>query len=699
MIQIVKLKRRKYLIFLFFLFLNFLPQIFVILSKPDNLMNWFLTDDAFYYFKTAQNIAEGKGITFDGINPTNGFHPLWMIICIPIFALARFNLFLPLRVVAVVQIVLNAASGYFLFETISETSSKKVAWIAAIFWMFYPPIHGITTKSGLETGLTAFMLISFFYIVSKLSIGANQKRYNQQLILLGLCGAGVLFSRLDNIFILLMVGMWSVFRGKKISNISQIDFLLILFSAIGSFFVRLSSTENIFEFVDFLYLLLGSSLIIKPIILFIFHGYENDKSRSGFFYIKNFILASIISSTLVFAVLYFLQNVIHILGGFPRSAVLIDWLLSFILIGSNHIYQYKKGFNTENQKEDISFKTNWQIWISRAISYFSPIVVLLIVYLAINLMYANTAMPVSGQIKRWWGTLPNSIYGQPQRTLLGVITSMFDSSRMKGPFWMISRPIDSIAKFLQKSIGFQHPPNSLMNYFFIALICLGFMYVFYRVLSKHRKYVQNSFNKLAILPLLIGTIFQALMYKSTGYLHYREWYWVGEMLLIVLVIAIFLSALFNNLENTLTNKNIYPIFILVICGAIWGNFSLSIIQQFPLDGNVPLEYNIEQGRKFIADQTDPGDVIGMTGGGLTAYFNPDRRIINLDGLINSADYFSQLKEGNISEFLIANNVKYIFGSELALLDSDPYRWFFTDALKHKADSSYFQLFVYNPIGN
>jgi hypothetical protein len=35
-------------------------------------------DDSFYYLKTAMNIAEGHGATFDQINPTNGFHPLWM---------------------------------------------------------------------------------------------------------------------------------------------------------------------------------------------------------------------------------------------------------------------------------------------------------------------------------------------------------------------------------------------------------------------------------------------------------------------------------------------------------------------------------------------------------------------------------------------------------------------------------------------
>ena len=28
--------------------------------------NWFVRDDAYYYFKVAQNISEGRGSTFDG---------------------------------------------------------------------------------------------------------------------------------------------------------------------------------------------------------------------------------------------------------------------------------------------------------------------------------------------------------------------------------------------------------------------------------------------------------------------------------------------------------------------------------------------------------------------------------------------------------------------------------------------------------
>ena len=143
------MKNKKLLIFLLILVINLLPHIYVSFSKPDTLLNWYLTDDAFYYFKTAQNIAEGAGITFDGIAPTNGFHPLWMIVCVPIFALARFDLFLPMRVLIVVQGILNALSGYLLYRLFADKFFEEIGWVAAAFWMFFPAIHGITTKLGL----------------------------------------------------------------------------------------------------------------------------------------------------------------------------------------------------------------------------------------------------------------------------------------------------------------------------------------------------------------------------------------------------------------------------------------------------------------------------------------------------------------------------------------------------------------------
>jgi hypothetical protein len=57
--------------------------------------NGFLYDDGFYAFKIAENIAHGKGATFDGIHPTTGFQPLYVLLLVPVFALSGDNLAVP----------------------------------------------------------------------------------------------------------------------------------------------------------------------------------------------------------------------------------------------------------------------------------------------------------------------------------------------------------------------------------------------------------------------------------------------------------------------------------------------------------------------------------------------------------------------------------------------------------------------------
>jgi hypothetical protein len=169
------------------------------------------------------------------------------------------------------------------------------------------------------------------------------------------------------------------------------------------------------------------------------------------------------------------------------------------------------------------------------------------------------------------------------------------------------------------------------------------------------------------------------------------------MILIILFLSILLSIILEIVEERSWGKKLISISTLLMCGAMWGAFSLSIIQQFPLDGKVPLEYDIDGEVQFIRSQTKPGDVIGMTGGGFTAYFVPDRTILNLDGLINSADYFRRLQDGEVTEYLLENNMRYVYGEELIFLDSDPYRWTFADTLTVLKKGPYFYLYAYQPV--
>jgi hypothetical protein len=213
-------------------------------APPASLLNWFHSDDAFYYFKTAQNISEGYGITFDRLGRDGGFHPLWMAICVPMFALARLDLMLPLRLVVMAAGLLNAGTGILVYRVVRRAlthvsvgrthvsvgrthvfvgqalgSSPSVfrapavsaaAALAGTFFSFYPPIHAAVFQMGLESGLSAFSLALLIYA----AVTAEENLSGKALVTAGVCAALAVMARLDNVFAAAALGAWLVLRPR-----------------------------------------------------------------------------------------------------------------------------------------------------------------------------------------------------------------------------------------------------------------------------------------------------------------------------------------------------------------------------------------------------------------------------------------------------------------------------------------------------
>ena len=686
------MKKKNLLIFIIFLIINLIPHVYIALRPDETLLNWYLTDDAFYYFKVAQNITEGHGITFDGIAPTNGFHPLWMLVCIPVFALSRFDLYLPLRVLIIVQAVLNAASGYFLYRLFADNLSKKAGWVLAFLWMFLPVIHGITTKLGLESGLNVFALIFLFYQVSRLARIEDIKCATPKgLFWLSLAAIMVLFSRLDNIFVLVFLGCWLVFRNSCIRWISQVDFLLILVSALLSYYSRIQTTDNIFNFLPFAYMLIGFSLVIKPICLFFLGLYEFNGKVSLKRYLLKTIVAMTLASLLIGLIFFVLHDLLHAFRGISRAVLIMDWLISTSLVSIHRLILYRR-------KHDIygptvnDIKKNITVWIKNAVAFFLPLFSALGVYMVLNKWYAGSSMPVSGQIKRWWGTLPNTVYGRPIKTLSGIVDALLDTDIESGPFWLMIKPLFSISHWIRRTLDL--PPNASVNSFLLMIIWIIFTSIVLVLLVRHWSTFIKSAKKFALLPLFTGCFFHAISYKATGYMHAKYWYWLAEMILIMIVWGILLSLIFKDMETKSGKDWVGKGIVIVACLAIMANFGNTILMEFPVGEETPVLYDYETDFEFLEKNTEPGSIIGMTGGGLNSYFMTDRTFVNLDGLINSADYFESIQNDVGNEYLESIGLDYVYGEELILLDSDPYRWIFTDHLDYKGSSSFFNLYHY-----
>ena len=112
------------------------------------------------------------------------------------------------------------------------------------------------------------------------------------------------------------------------------DLLLIAIAALGSYVLRLELTADFFRFyLPAALWLLGTSLLVKPVIYYFFGLYRRLWVYASINELK-LIVAAVTTASLVVAGLNFsLFSTGVIAPGFSRSALAIDWLLSLVFVG------------------------------------------------------------------------------------------------------------------------------------------------------------------------------------------------------------------------------------------------------------------------------------------------------------------------------------------------------------------------------
>ncbi len=202
--------------------------------------------------------------------------------------------------------------------------------------------------------------------------------------------------------------------------------------------------------------------------------------------------------------------------------------------------------------------------------------------------------------------------------------------------------------------------------------------------------------KLGLFPFIMGLFAQIFSFTSTSYIHVREWYWVGEMLFTVIILGVVLECARLSLNRAKIKPLAWQIGMAIFSLVIFTIFGQMVIQRFP--------YSVAQENqdayltevRTLEAYTSPGALIGQTGGGTTAYFIRDRTIVNLDGLINSPEYFKLLRVGRGAEFLDRVGLNFVFGDELMLTASDPYRQLLEGHLDSVARLGSSELYRYIP---
>ena len=178
--------------------------------------HYFLPDDAFYYFEIARNIAAGKGSTFDGINPTNGYHPLWCGV-LTLLGMLRLSRDAFVAAVLALQVLMLAGAVVGLYRCCvrERGGASLLAITLSVLWLgnFYVSKALI---NGLESALFVLLSVAFVARTSKrLSSEAHFSACEG--LVCGALGGLVVLSRLDSyLLVAALCLMWLLTRRREL---------------------------------------------------------------------------------------------------------------------------------------------------------------------------------------------------------------------------------------------------------------------------------------------------------------------------------------------------------------------------------------------------------------------------------------------------------------------------------------------------
>lgn len=156
-----------------------------------------IADDAYYYFTIASNMASGAGPTFDGLAATNGYHPLWLMLLVPVYSLFPESLWIPVRISLSVCALLDIVSGYIIYRIFERAGHHVGGIIASALWLLGPLTFFLGLR-GMEGSLSSVIVLGIAASVARLGSRDNPFGHRSALwtgLLIGLAG----LARTDNL--------------------------------------------------------------------------------------------------------------------------------------------------------------------------------------------------------------------------------------------------------------------------------------------------------------------------------------------------------------------------------------------------------------------------------------------------------------------------------------------------------------------
>lgn len=229
------------------IYLFVIGMIYFSISNIQILTTSWIKDDAFYYLKIAQNFCRFNFFTFDGINKTYGFQPLYELILIPIAFIIKSKIVF-VKFILVSSFVVYLISSYLIYLLAREFLSNKWSLIPSLLWLSNIDLINVFT-SGMENILSVFLLLLLLLEFRKKNFN------NSSIIRLGILSAFLILTRINMLIIILIFVFYLLFWSYKVNFKNKILKVLLFLSIV--------------------------SIFLLPWILYCFHNFNTIFPNSG----------------------------------------------------------------------------------------------------------------------------------------------------------------------------------------------------------------------------------------------------------------------------------------------------------------------------------------------------------------------------------------------------------------------------------
>ncbi|OQA45474.1 MAG: hypothetical protein BWY52_01309 [Chloroflexi bacterium ADurb.Bin325] len=170
-------------------------------------------DDAYYYFTIARNIAAGVGVSFDGLAPTNGFHPLWMLVNTLVWRLVGASQTLPVHIALTVGAIFDLVTMAGIWRLASALTRRSYLAGIAVLVYAWNPYNLAASVNGLETSLGAMLFVWSLVVYWRLRL-ASRVTWQSWLTIGGLWSL-LLLARTDYLIIIFPCAIDLVWRQRR----------------------------------------------------------------------------------------------------------------------------------------------------------------------------------------------------------------------------------------------------------------------------------------------------------------------------------------------------------------------------------------------------------------------------------------------------------------------------------------------------